>query len=795
MGSSAPSINPRRAGATACLAMVAMLALLPGAAAAKRPPPEPCAPGIFTLGAPLVIDGEVTSAATRVSFTGTAIALPDLCPEPAPAVVKTRKSGTVVTAAWLTCGGFPGPVRFSAKIGGQGCARMKGRLLLKKAKPRKRAFSATRAPGAAAMEALRDVETHLRLLNESFPFLLRPAAEAYTPEVSELIALGSAVVPAILDEFRRPAALVDDTPLSLLAYVLERIGDSAAVPVLTAWLDEHLFAELIWAPDFVTHAIKVLIGQGDLDATTYVYGVEAKLDTILQARVSAPATASSPLVASFGAARLPMTAIPGTNSSTGGVAFAAASGAEAAGDCHFQIHVTGINAAGQQDTVTIDYRVASRDIEDIIGAQTNSREQARYQKIQQGWRESDEEAYGSSDYQPLAGADVSQRSNCAGTVTEHIVNALAAAKGLPVQLGQGQGNADAIRGLALAFGGEVGLADLDPFTVISHDTSAGPSAHVEVPVAADAAAALVYSKDNYGRLRQHTVGKTILSSNGFGPAQRHYNQRPWYLPGSSITTRFYRVDPSRILGVVVDSGACPCMPGAPGTIPVAITEPSAAETDARVVTIAGTIDEPAASGGTLRLNGAPQPLAVSGGAFATTAVLRSGDNTVRVTVDAPDGRRGCAERMVRSTTPRTSLSATLTWSVNDTDLDLYLTQPDGVTAWYSRPSTSIGGRLDVDDTNGFGPENYFLSSEEGDTVLPGAYTLRVHYFSDHQADEETPPRVVSWRVDLLINEGTPAEQRKVTSGVLSMPSPGNAQPGGSGPDWAAVDVVTLAPPP
>jgi uncharacterized protein YfaP (DUF2135 family) len=172
-------------------------------------------------------------------------------------------------------------------------------------------------------------------------------------------------------------------------------------------------------------------------------------------------------------------------------------------------------------------------------------------------------------------------------------------------------------------------------------------------------------------------------------------------------------------------------------------------------------------------------------------VLRSGDNRLKVTVDGPDGGRGCAEKTIRSETPKTTLSATLTWDASDADVDLYVTQPDGETAWYSDKTTSIGGVLDVDNTSGIGPENYFLSFDEGDTVVTGAYVIRVHYFSDHRADDETPPRAVRWRVTLLLNEGTDTEKREFFSGTLTVPNSGNGSPGSTGPDWAEVAQPTL----
>jgi uncharacterized protein YfaP (DUF2135 family) len=126
-------------------------------------------------------------------------------------------------------------------------------------------------------------------------------------------------------------------------------------------------------------------------------------------------------------------------------------------------------------------------------------------------------------------------------------------------------------------------------------------------------------------------------------------------------------------------------------------------------------------------------------------------------------------------------------------VDLYVTQPDGETSWYSHKTTAIGGRLDVDNTQGFGPENYFLSSLAGNTVLAGVYSIRVHYYSDHLRTSQTPTRVVAWRVVILVNEGTPAETVEIFNGSLSTDNSGNASPGSSGPDWATAKQLTFTP--
>ena len=739
-----------------------------------RSKPVPCPAGTF------VVKG-ATPVPARVVFTSTQVWLVGLCNEPAAANIKAQRKVTNLSAAWTSCSGVAGPVALKAKLRAPACSAMTGGIKTKKAKPRRRTVVASRlAPGDVAA-VLRDVGTQARMSNENLPKLIRGAAELYNPELAALIAQGPAAVDGILDAFRQPATLADDMPLCLLAYALERIGDPRAVPVLVSWLQQNLFGPFIWATDFVTHTIKVLDGQGGLDTDSYSYLIDDKLDALMQAHAGQAAAATA-----RARAFVPLAAPPPDKN-----------------NCAKTITVTGINAQGQQETVKLGYTSVFYDIQEQIDATVTADpgKRAQLDRLRQQYEKSDEEFYGATDYRPIG--DVSVASNCGGTVTERMLNEVAAQKGLPLRLGSGNGTggtvdgknlsaADIIREVAKKFGSEVPVTQLDPLTVIAHERESGESAHVEIPVSVNGDSVVVYSKDNQGKPRLHTVdrGRAV---NFFGPVQLRYNFRPFYDYGQT-TPKFYRIDPSRIVSISVDSSACPCEWAFGGVIPVAFTQPTDATTDQRVLTVAGTVDAPDVTGGNLRVNGSVQGVTVGAGAFSGQVVLSAGDNTLRVAVDGPDGRRGCAERTIQSTTPKTTISATLTWSLADADVDLYTTQPDGETAWYSHVATAIGGRLDVDNTQGFGPENYFLSSEEGDTVLPGAYTIRVHYYSDHLKTQDTPARAVPYRVVIIVNEGTPSEKREFHEGTLTVDNSGNSSPGGSGPDWATVAEVNPANP-
>jgi hypothetical protein len=71
------------------------------------------------------------------------------------------------------------------------------------------------------------------------------------------------------------------------------------------------------------------------------------------------------------------------------------------------------------------------------------------------------------------------------------------------------------------------------------------------------------------------------------------------------------------------------------------------------------------------------------------------------------------------------IQVTLTWDTDDTDIDLWCTDPSGFKIYYSEPNSPDGGELDFDDTDGFGPENIYWP--EGGAPA-GNYFVQVHYY-------------------------------------------------------------------
>ena len=132
---------------------------------------------------------------------------------------------------------------------------------------------------------------------------------------------------------------------------------------------------------------------------------------------------------------------------------------------------------------------------------------------------------------------------------------------------------------------------------------------------------------------------------------------------------------------------------------------------------------------------------------------------------------------------------TLTWSTDETDIDLYVTDPAGHTSYYGDLTTPDGGVLDRDDQDGYGPEHWTLSG--ANIVRWGQeYDVRVHYWADHDPNTEYV-QPTGWTVTVMVYEGTPRMQTFSYHGVLAAANSGNSSPGSGGPDWD--DVCTITP--
>lgn len=124
--------------------------------------------------------------------------------------------------------------------------------------------------------------------------------------------------------------------------------------------------------------------------------------------------------------------------------------------------------------------------------------------------------------------------------------------------------------------------------------------------------------------------------------------------------------------------------------------------------------------------------------FTTDIVLSSGSNQIQVVVEDSAGRQAGRSGTfnVNANIPARDLTITLTWETDGNDVDLHIYDPQGNHAYYSNKLGIPGGELDLDDTNGYGPETFTMES-----ATPGQWTVKVRYYSAHGVTSNVPVTV------------------------------------------------------
>jgi hypothetical protein len=191
--------------------------------------------------------------------------------------------------------------------------------------------------------------------------------------------------------------------------------------------------------------------------------------------------------------------------------------------------------------------------------------------------------------------------------------------------------------------------------------------------------------------------------------------------------------------------------GVEGLAPqVDITSPGDGSTfTTRLIPVVGTVvGDSEITGGNITHNGESRslPLTHQGTEgynyiFSTTLELVQGSNSITVTATDSLNNSGSDTVTVNAVIPIVPISIELTWNTNGTDVDSHLIAPcypmwddfgdcyfgNWNPDWDNSGNSSAGDpSLDVDDTNGYGPENIVLVAPPFD----GIYQYKVHYWSD-----------------------------------------------------------------
>ncbi|GAA3973522.1 VIT domain-containing protein [Mucilaginibacter dorajii] len=106
----------------------------------------------------------------------------------------------------------------------------------------------------------------------------------------------------------------------------------------------------------------------------------------------------------------------------------------------------------------------------------------------------------------------------------------------------------------------------------------------------------------------------------------------------------------------------------------------------------------------------------------------------------------------------TDIRIVMDWNMNNTDIDLWVTDPANEKCYYGHRFTAIGGRNSHDMTRGFGPEQFMLKK-----AIKGTYKIEINYYGNSQVTIAGPTTIMA---ELFTHYGTPQEKKEII--VLQM---------------------------
>lgn len=187
---------------------------------------------------------------------------------------------------------------------------------------------------------------------------------------------------------------------------------------------------------------------------------------------------------------------------------------------------------------------------------------------------------------------------------------------------------------------------------------------------------------------------------------------------------------------------------------VNIVKPISGWSGDRLVELEAEISDPAIAFAYLVENGNQRMVRVRGQRVAEKLVLSPGSNQIIVQVEK-DGIIYSDHVVLYSEVPKKDIKIILTWDTDGTDVDLHVLNPAGVDCYYGNRETEEGGVLDVDITDGYGPEVFTQAN-----AVVGEYKVNVYYFSSHGHPQT---KVL---VQVILFEGTDFEKKYTFEKVL-----------------------------
>jgi uncharacterized protein YfaP (DUF2135 family) len=136
-------------------------------------------------------------------------------------------------------------------------------------------------------------------------------------------------------------------------------------------------------------------------------------------------------------------------------------------------------------------------------------------------------------------------------------------------------------------------------------------------------------------------------------------------------------------------------------------------------------------------------------------VLSPGTNQVIVQVQK-NGVMYSDTIVLYSEVPKKDIKIILSWDTDGTDVDLHVVNPEGVDCYYGEKESPQGGVLDVDITDGYGPEVFTQAN-----ATTGEYKVKVHYYNDNGNPQSFA------KVQVILFEGTDFEKKYYFDKVLT----------------------------
>ncbi|MEA2029520.1 MAG: VIT domain-containing protein [Campylobacterota bacterium] len=96
------------------------------------------------------------------------------------------------------------------------------------------------------------------------------------------------------------------------------------------------------------------------------------------------------------------------------------------------------------------------------------------------------------------------------------------------------------------------------------------------------------------------------------------------------------------------------------------------------------------------------------------------------------------------------LRVVINWSGNNSDMDLWVTDPHGEKTYYSNKLSYIGGKISNDITGGYGPEEFMIKD-----AVHGKYKIEVNYYGNSQQKTTIP---VTIRAEVYTHYGKKAQK-------------------------------------